>query len=102
MENIVFLELKRKANEIFYWKSALQEEVDFVVKQGVKIKQLIQVCYDLEEEKIKKRKVKALLKAGRELKCNKLLIITYDKESTEKIGGKKIEFIPLWKWLLGN
>ena len=102
MENVVFLELKRRKNiltEIFYWKN-LNHEVDFVVKQGPKIKQLIQVCHNIEDYDTRKRELRALLKASRELKCKELLIITYDYEAEERIKSKKIKFIPLWKWLL--
>ena len=102
MENVVFLELKRRKNiltEIFYWKN-LNHEVDFVVKQGPKIKQLIQVCHNIEDYDTRKRELRALLKASRELKCKELLIITYDYEAEERIKSKKIKFIPLWRWLL--
>lgn len=33
-------------------------------------------------------------------KCNNLLIITENFESKEKIKGKIIKYLPLWKWLL--
>ena len=41
-----------------------------------------------------------LLKASEELRCKNLIIITGEKEGEEEIKGKKIKFIPLWKWLL--
>lgn len=103
MENIVFLELERRKQSltnIFYWKNIQHEEVDFVVKEGHKIKQLIQVCYDINDIDTKKRELRALIKASKELKCNNLLIITEDYEAEEKIKDKRIKFIPLWKWLL--
>ncbi|MFH1209943.1 MAG: ATP-binding protein [archaeon] len=100
MENIVFLELERRKaplTEIYYWKNQQQEEVDFVIKEG-KVKELIQVCYNLDNSK--DREIRALLKASKELKCNNLTVITENKEGEEKISNKKIKFIPLWKWLL--
>lgn len=107
-ENMVAIELKKlevnsKAN-IYYWKNNLQEEVDFVVKEGLKIKQLIQVCYDVGNIETKNREIRALLKASKELKCKDLLIITENYEAEKQaswfgINGK-IKFMPLWKWLL--
>src|SRR3989338_5814008 len=52
-ENSVFLKLKKESFDnrlinIFYWKNILHEEVDFVVNEGLKAKQLIQVCYNTE------------------------------------------------------
>lgn len=75
-----------------------------MVKEGLKVSQLIQVCYNLENTKTKEREIRALLKASEELKCKDLLIITEDyegEEPAEWFGMKgKIRFIPLWKWLL--
>ena len=104
-ENLVFLELKRRHAadpklELFYWRNQQKEEVDFVVKDGLKVKQIIQVCYDIRDYDTKKREVKALLKASEELKCRNLLIINEDKEGEEKLTNKKIKYLPLWKWLL--
>ena len=79
-----------------------KQEVDFVVKKSLKVNKLIQVCYDIEDIDTKEKEIKSLLKAGKELKCRNLLVITEDKEGEEKIKGKKIKFIPLWKWLLEN
>jgi len=104
-ENLAAIELFRKRSlnpdiEIFYWKNAQHEEVDFVLKQGLRVRQLIQVCYDISDPDTKKRELRALLKASRELKCKNLLIITEDQEGTERLKGKTIKYIPLWKWLL--
>jgi len=102
-ENMVFIELKRRIGaetEIFYWKDQAGKEVDFVLKKGLKISQLIQTCYEIEDFETKEREIKSLIKASNELKCKNLLIITQDYEGEEKIKGKKIKFIPLWKWLL--
>lgn len=104
MENLVLVEVLRKGyglnQDVFYYKTSNGKEVDFLLKRGRKTKQLIQVCYDLEGLNTKEREVKALFKASQELKCANLLIITWDKEGKEKIKGKTIQFIPLWKWLL--
>lgn len=101
-ENVVAINLIRRFEKknIFYWKNEKHEEVDFIVRQGTKVKELIQVCYEINLDKTKDREVKALLKASRELKCNSLLIITEDKETEEIIEKKKIKYVPLWKWLL--
>lgn len=106
-ENIVCVELLRKQAtnsflEIFYWKDHQQNEVDFVVKFGEKVTQLIQVCYSLEDPDVKKREVKALIMAANELKCRNLVIISDDEEGSEVIKGRTIKYVPLWKWLLSN
>lgn len=104
-ENAVALGLMRQKafnmfDEFYYWKSDRQKEVDFAIKRDREIVQLIQVCYDLSDNKTKRRETSALLKASKELKCQDLLIITSDKEGQEKIKNKTIKYKPLWKYLL--
>jgi|SRR3989344_2907655 len=104
MENVAFLEIYRRRKipeEIYYWADAFGE-VDFVIKEELKIKQLIQVCLNMEDQDTREREINSLLKASNELKCNNLWIITEDKEGEENIKGKKIIYKPLWKFLLGE
>lgn len=104
-ENIVFLELKGKQAinpelELYYWKDQHHREVDFVVKEGLKVKQLIQVCWELSRSETKHREIRALLKAMQEFNLNEALVITEDYEAEETMKDKQIRFLPLWKWLL--
>lgn len=107
-ENAVACKLKKQEADgklnFYYWKNPQQEEVDFVIKEGTSVKQLIQVCYNIENIETKNRETRALLKAGNESKCKNLVIISSDKEGEEKVEwfGIKgtIKFIPLHKWLL--
>ncbi|MCK5476834.1 MAG: ATP-binding protein [Candidatus Aenigmarchaeota archaeon] len=105
IENIVAVELFRRRAfrpqmEIYYWKNYQQEEVDFLIREDLRVKQLIQVCYNIENSDTKKRELRSLLKASDELKCNYLLVITWSYEAEEMLNGKKIKFVPLWKWLI--
>lgn len=106
MENLVAIELLRRKSywhpdlEVYYWKDHQQREVDFVLKEGLKIKQLIQVTYSSGKDEIERREIKSLLKASEELRCKDMLLITWDYEGKENIKGKEIKFMPLWKWLL--
>jgi predicted AAA+ superfamily ATPase len=107
MENTVAVELLRRRSvspllEFFYWKDSSGKEVDFVIKKGEKVQELVQVCYDIEDYNTKMRETSALVKASNKLACKNLRIITWDHEEKEKIGSKKVEYIPFWKWLLGR
>jgi len=99
-ENLVFIELKRQDKEIYYWKNSKNLEVDFLIKEGVEIKELIQVCWNIEDEKTRKREIRALLKAMDEFKIKEALVITENYDDSEEIDKKKIFFIPLWHWLI--
>jgi predicted AAA+ superfamily ATPase len=46
-ENVIYLELRRKGEEIFYWKG--KGEVDFLIRKGTKIDKLINVCWGLNK-----------------------------------------------------
>lgn len=105
MENIVATELKRKQTmhpelEVYYWKDYQQREVDFVLKERTQVNQVIQVTSNIEDINTKERELKSLSKAMDEFKLKKGLIITEDVEREEEVGGNKIVYMPLWKWLL--
>ncbi|MBN1446238.1 MAG: ATP-binding protein [Candidatus Omnitrophica bacterium] len=99
-ENMVFLALKRRNADFYYWKSKKNREVDFVIREGLKIKEVIQVCYDMHNKKTKEREIKSLLAAKNELEASHFTIITEDEEGEERIDSIKIRIIPLWKWSL--
>lgn len=105
MENIVFIELNRRCAEdkksgLFYWQDSNQKEVDFLVKEGLKVSKLIQVCYDARPAETRKRELAGLVAALDEFKLESGSIVTWDQDEVEKIRGKTIRYIPLWKWLL--
>lgn len=98
LENIVFLELKRRRNEIYYYFD--NKECDFVIKdQTAGITQAIQVCFELTSEN-KGREIEGLKEALVKFKLKEGLILTYDREDEFNIKGKKIIIKPVWKWLL--
>lgn len=106
-ENLVAITLKRhEMNGILTcstWKNVQQEEVDFVIRKKNRITELIQVCAHLSTPATKEREIRALLKAGHDLHCSKLRILTEneERETVEEWFGNKgtIIFEPLWKWL---
>lgn len=95
LENQVFVELLRRGyvpgKTLFYYRSRNEKEIDFVTRQGSKVEQLIQVCYDMTSEKTSKRELDALVEASEELHCDNLLVVTNSQE--EKIEWKNKEII---------
>ena len=61
---------------------------------------LIEVIAGYEEKEVPKNSLKERKKARKELKCENLLVITWDYERQENFYKKNIKFMPLWKWLL--
>lgn len=90
LENQVFVELLRRGyipgQTLFYYRTRNDKEIDFVIRKGIKLEQLIQVCYDMTSEKTRKRELNALVEAAEELHCDNLLVITNSQQ--EKIVWK--------------
>ncbi|MEM2138623.1 MAG: ATP-binding protein [Candidatus Woesearchaeota archaeon] len=97
-ENIVFIELKRANYKIYYFKD--KKECDFVIFKDNKKVMPIQVCQSLQDSETRLREYNGLLEAMNFLKLKQGIIITENEEKTEYIKNKKINIVPLWKWLL--
>lgn len=102
LENIVFLELKRRGAETYYYKTKNNLEVDFLIKEKTKMREFIQVVWTLEDEKTRDREIKNLLQALEECNLNNGLILTYNEKESINIGKKTIMIKPAWQWLLGE
>lgn len=107
MENAVFLELQRQLTfesqrELYYWKSERHAEVDFVIKHGQNIEQLIQVCWNVDDHTTKARELRALYQAAKELKIRRGIVITEDYAAEEQKDNLTIQYIPLYRWLLSR
>jgi predicted AAA+ superfamily ATPase len=107
LENLVAIELLRRSSywrpglEVYYWQDALQREVDFVLKNGERAEELMQVTYELNASNMS-RELTPLLKASDELRCNKLTVLTWEDERVVRKRGKRISIIPIWRWLLNQ
>jgi predicted AAA+ superfamily ATPase len=105
LENLVYIELLRRKEEkatidIGFWKDLSGKEVDFVVTGGGSVEKLIQCAYSISDNSTKEREKNAILGAMDFYKLDIGYVITWDYEAEEKIKGRKIKFVPLWKWLL--
>ncbi len=98
LENVVFLELLRREAQVYYF-SENNKECDFVIRQGDKITEAMQVVYDLNARN-EKREIGGLLEATKKFDLQSGLILTGDREDEFEVSGKKIKIIPVWKWLL--
>jgi predicted AAA+ superfamily ATPase len=96
LENAIFLQLKRRVKEIYYYKEKV--ECDFIIKEKNKIREAIQVCYELNEEN-KEREINGLVHAMKEFKLAEGTIITLEQEDEFEIEEKTIKVIPAWKWM---
>ncbi|MBU2639140.1 MAG: ATP-binding protein [Nanoarchaeota archaeon] len=91
-ENLVFVELKRRNKDVYYWKN--KNEVDFIIKNKDNSLSAVNVSYT---DKTDEREINGLKEFKKKYKKTKELILL-----TKDLGKKEdeIHFIPLWKWLL--
>lgn len=106
LENMVFIELLRRGfdlkKSLFYYRTSNDKEVDFVTRDGRKVTSLIQVSYDISKTKTRERELDALVKASEELKCDNLLLITWDQNEEVNYKGKMISILSVENGLTHN
>ena len=104
LENLVFIELRRKRKKIYYHQN--KNECDFIIQQGNKITEAIQVSSTLGSALTRDREVKGLCEALETHGLKHGLILNDHEEGEEQIlvAGKKrtIRILPVWKWLIGG
>lgn len=100
IENIVYLSLLKKNEDVYYWQDNHGYEVDFLVRNKNQVTDLIQVCYDISDKSTKKREINALLRAMKMFKLDKGLILTFDTKDEVTENSKTIIYKPIWLWLL--
>jgi uncharacterized protein len=95
-ENLIFNFLQRKYTDIYYYKTANNKEVDFLVNETAN-KILIQASYTLENFETRERETNSLLKAMDELNLETGIIFTCNQSEEITKNGKTIRIIPYWQ-----
>ena len=102
LENQVFIELLRRGysteTTLFYYRSRNDKETDFVTRKGSLVDSLIQVCYDLSNERAMKREIDSIVECAGELNCQNLVIVTMNEERTIECNGHQIKVVPIQKF----
>jgi len=96
LENLVYINLRRMGQELFYHKS--NYECDFIIRENNNVTAAIQVCYSLASEETKKREVQGLLEALNAYNLQEGIIITMNEDYEYVENTKKIKVLPAWKW----
>ncbi len=100
LENLVFLELRRRGEAMFYYRTTNGLEVDFLCRKNNRAVALIQTAWDMEAEDTRKRELRALAKAMTELNLKEALIVTHDAEEEIPVNGGTIRLVPAWRFLI--
>jgi uncharacterized protein len=100
LENLVFLELHRRGEEIFYYRTTNGLEVDFLCRRDNRPAALIQTAWTMEAEDTRKRELRALAKAMAELNLKEALVVTHEEEGEIPVNGGTVRLVPVWRFLL--
>lgn len=92
LENVVFLHLRRKYKEIFYFNDKLNE-CDFVVVENRKVTEVIQVCYELTHDN-QEREFKGINTVIEALNPQKANIITFNQTDSYYYNEQLVNIIP--------
>lgn len=91
LENYVFIELRKKYRELFYFRE--DGECDFLVKEKTNITKAIQVCFKVDNRN-KEREINGLLEAMDMFGLDEGFILTFSQRDEIRIGDRRIKLIP--------
>lgn len=97
LENIVFLELLRRGKDVYY--HSRKKECDFLVKEGLRIVEAIQVTYQVNAGN-SQREIEGLQEAMQLYNIKQGIILNFNSEESFVSGNESINIIPVWQWLL--
>ena len=92
LENAVFIELRRRTKNIWYYSES-SFECDFLYGHDSVPENAVQVCYELTSEN-REREVRGLVETCRKFPGVKPLIITFNQKDKISYDGMIIEAIP--------
>lgn len=102
LETLVFLEVmnaRSYGDDIAYWRNAKGQEVDLLLLSQGKVRQAIQVCYDISDQKTMKREVDGLVQCSQDLQVEECLIINKDRSGEIDIDGRKVRLLSVMDFL---
>jgi len=98
LENLVFVELMRRGHEVYFHSG--KKECDFLIKEGLAVRQAIQVSRTLQDEETGKRETEGLVEALNAFGLKEGMILTEDEEYEMNADDHRIRVKSVWKWLL--
>ena len=98
LENLVYLALRRRYNEIYYYISPENYEVDFYLPD---VRQLIQVTQHMNDPGTRQRELRAIAAAVKNIKVEQALILCENNEDQQILGGIPVKTRSIAEWLLG-
>ena len=96
-ENLIYLHLRRTTNEIFYYKG--KGECDFVILQNGKVEELVQVCFEINDQNFD-REYSGLVEALKFFKKEEGIIVTLNQSDKFEKDGYRVRIVPACAYLV--
>ena len=96
MENLVYIHLRRKFTELYYFHE--NSECDFVIKEKNVVTQVIQVCYHINDDNFD-REYKGLLEAMKFFNLTEGTIVTFNQIDVFEKDGFTVRLVPSFEFL---
>jgi uncharacterized protein len=100
LETVVLLELLKAGKVVNYYNEGV--ECDFVVTDRGQVVTAMQVSVDLYDPTTRKRELKGLISACKNLHLSEGYIITQDTQEEVVVDGIKVFIVPAWKYFLDS
>ena len=97
LENLVYLALRRRFNEIYYYISPENYEVDFYLPD---VRQLIQVTQHMNDPGTRQRELRAIDSAAQNIKVEQALILCENNEEEQVVSGIPVITRSIAEWLI--
>ncbi|MDD4555648.1 MAG: ATP-binding protein [Bacteroidales bacterium] len=95
LENLVFLMLRRRYKEIYYFRDT--RECDFIVRESGTVTIAVQVCAQLTHDN-KDRELEGLKNAMLFFDLPEGFLLTMNEDDKITFGDRTITIKPVWKW----
>jgi predicted AAA+ superfamily ATPase len=101
LENVVYLELRRRSYECAYLTTSSGRELDFVARKPGGVPRLVQVCADLSATpQTRERELQACVEASQELGVDEVTVVNLEEAESLDLDNTHIRVVPAWQWLI--
>jgi len=98
LENMLFLEMYRSEREVFFYKG--RRECDFLLCEGTRPTEAIQVSYTLSDPDVRRREIEGLIEVCNGFSLKRGTIVTFSDEEEFRADNILIRVMPAYRFLL--
>ncbi|MEI6678616.1 MAG: ATP-binding protein [Mariniphaga sp.] len=95
-ENLIYLQLRRKYKDLFYYKG--KGECDFAAVSRGKVEELVQVCYQIDDLNFE-REYAGLVEAMKFFQKKEGVIVTFNQKDLIEKEGYTVKLIPAYEYM---